>query len=300
MTTVAIVGTGRMGGAMAKALASRGFRPVLQNRTRERAARVAAAIDSARVVDTPADAAHAAEVVITMLANDDAVRSTYAGLAEAARPGNVFVDMSTVMPHTIRAIEPSIRPTGAGLLDAPVSGSVPVAEAGELTLMVGGDAADLERARPVLEAVGKTIFHVGPLGTGAAMKLAINAVIFGLDGALSEGLVIAERAGIDRTIAYDVIRAGAPGAPYVGYKRPAFLDPEGTPIAFSLELAEKDLRLITSLADELGVPVPQSRTNLDVMREAIADQGAGSDFSAIAVHLRDRAAAQSAGLTGIR
>ena len=122
--------------------------------------------------------------------------------------------MSTVRPDTITAFEAAARAAGAGILDAPVSGSVHLAEAGTLTLMVGGEAADLERARPALEAVSKTIFHMGPLGTGAAMKLAVNTVIFGLNGALAEGLVLAEAAGIDRALAYDVIAAGAAGAPY--------------------------------------------------------------------------------------
>ncbi len=134
--------------------------------------------------------------------------------------------------------------------------------------MVGGDAADLDRARPALEALAKTIFHLGPLGTGAAMKLATNAVIFGLNGALSEGLVLAELAGIDRAAAYDVLAASAVGAPYVGYKRAAFLDPDGTPVAFSLDLAAKDLRLITAFAESLGLGVPQATVNLEVIRSA--------------------------------
>ncbi len=150
-----------------------------------------------------------------------------------------------------------------------MSGSTATAESGQLTLMVGGAAADLERARPALEPLAKAIFHLGPLGTGAAMKLAVNTVIFGLNGALSEGLVLAELAGIDRSAAYDVFAASAIGAPYVGYKRAAFIDPDATPVAFSLDLARKDLGLITDLADSLGVPVPQAVANLALMRRGI-------------------------------
>lgn len=283
---VAVIGTGRMGGAMAKALARGGFAPILYNRTFARAVAVAAEIDGAWVVDTPGEAVRAADIVITMLADDAAVRSVYGQLAAAATSTNVFVDMSTVMPATIRETAPSIRASGAAVIDAPVSGSIALAEAGQLTLMVGGDQADLERARPVLESLGKTIFHLGPLGSGAAMKLAVNAVIFGLNNALAEALVLAEAAGIERSKAYDVLAASAVGAPYVGYKRAAFLEPETTPVAFALELAEKDLRLISALADDLGVPMAQAAGNLALIRQASATAGGSRDFSFVATHLR--------------
>ena len=194
-------------------------------------------------------------------------------------------------PSTILGLEPAVRATGAGLLDAPVSGSVATATSGQLTLMVGGESGDLERARPALDALSRRIFHLGPLGSGAAMKLATNTVVFGLNGALAEGLVLAERAGIERNMAYDVLVESAAGAPYVGYKRSAFVAPESTPTAFALGLAEKDLRLITELADGLGVAIPQARTNLDTIRRAESSQGAGADLAAVAVHLRTESGA---------
>jgi len=297
MTTAALVGTGRMGSAMARAIARSGIPLVLHNRTRERAEALAAEI-GARAAGTPGEAAAAADVTLTMLADDDAVRAVFGGpdgLLAGARAGSVLVDLSTVRPDTLRALEPLAADRGVGLLDAPVSGSTALAEAGQLTLMVGGRPEDLERARPVLDAVAKTVFHMGPLGSGAAMKLAVNTVIFGLNEALAEGLVLAEAAGVERARAYDVLAASAVGAPYVGYKRAAFLEPETTPVAFSLELAAKDLRLITELAASLGVPVPQAETNLDLVREAAAATGPSRDFSAVAVHLRAR---QGEGVTG--
>ncbi len=127
--------------------------------------------------------------------------------------------MSTVLPDTIRAVAPGRPGRGAGILDAPVSGSVASALAGELTIMVGGDAADLERARPVLERLAEAGLPPRRSGPGAAMKLAVNTLIFGLNGAVAEGLVLAERSGIDRALAYDVLAASAAGAPFVGYKR---------------------------------------------------------------------------------
>jgi 3-hydroxyisobutyrate dehydrogenase/2-hydroxy-3-oxopropionate reductase len=290
MTTVAVVGIGRMGSAMARCLARAGLPLVVHNRTRDRAEALAAEL-GARVASTPAEAASGADVVLTMLADDAAVRSVYDGadglLAGAGR-GTVLADLSTVTPDTLRAFESAARSAGVGLLDAPVSGSVTTAESGQLTLMVGGATEDLARARPALEALAKAIVHVGPLGSGAAMKLAVNTVIFGLNEALAEGLVLAEAAGIDRSVAYGVIAESAVGAPYVGYKRAAFLEPDSTPTAFALELAEKDLRLIETLAASLGVPMPQARTNLEVVRAASGALGNGADFASVAGYLRER------------
>lgn len=295
MPTVAIVGTGRMGGAFARRLAATGATVILQNRTIERANTVAAGCGpDSRVVGTPAEAAATADVTITMLADDDAVSQTFTGpdgLIAGAKPGSVLVDMSTVLPATIRSLESAVRATGAGLLDAPVSGSVALAESGQLALMVGGTEADLERARPALEPLAKAIFHLGPLGTGAAMKLAVNTVIYGLNAAVAEGLALAEAAGIDRALAYDVIASGAAGAPFLGYKRTAFLDPEGAPVSFALELAEKDLRLISQTAAALGQPLPQTAVNLDLVRAAAEGGRADRDFATVAVEVRSRRSA---------
>ena len=195
--------------------------------------------------------------------------------------------MSTVLPDTIRAIAPAVRARGAGVLDAPVSGSVGSMLTGELTIMAGGDAADLERARPVLDRLAKRVFHMGELGSGAAMKLAVNTLIYGLNGAVAEGLVLAERNGIDRALAYDVLAASAAGAPFVVYKRAAFVDPDATPVAFSLGLAEKDLRLIGELAVASGTPMPQAEINLQAIRAAERSIGADADFARLASHLRE-------------
>src|SRR5204863_8432245 len=114
---------------------------------------------------------------------------------------------------------------------------------GEVPSMVAGEAHDLERARPILDRLARRVLHVGPLGTGAVMKLAVNTLIFGLNGAVAEGLVLAERNVIDRALAYEVLASSAAGAPMVGYNRANFVEPDTTPVAFSLALADKDLRL---------------------------------------------------------
>lgn len=289
MTRVAVAGTGRMGSAMARALARGGAQLVLYNRTRERCEALAAEL-GARVAGSPAEAAADAEVAITMLADSPAVEATWGGpngLLAGASSGSVLVDMSTVPPDTLARFEVAARERGAGILDAPVSGSVALAESGELTIMAGGTAEDLERARPVLDLVAKQVTHVGPLGSGAALKLAVNALIFALSNALSEALVLAERSGIDRSVAYEVFASSAAGAPFVGYKRGAYVEPDGAPVGFSLELAAKDLRLITELADRLGVPMAQARVNQALIAEASAHLGADRDFSAVSAHLRE-------------
>lgn len=289
MTRVAVVGTGRMGSAMARALARGGAEVVLFNRTRQRCEALATEL-GASVAGSAAEAAADADVAITMLADGPAVNATWGGphgLVAGARSDSVLVDMSTVPPDTLARFEAEVRERGAGILDAPVSGSVALAESGQLTIMAGGTAEDLERARPVLALVAKQVTHVGPLGSGAALKLAVNALIFALANALSEALVLAERAGIDRSLAYEVFASSAAGAPFVGYKRDAYVDPDRAPVAFSLDLAAKDLRLITELAERVGVPMAQARVNQALISEASAHLGADRDFSAVASHLRE-------------
>jgi len=285
MTIVGLLGAGRMGGAMVRTLRGAGFDVVVWNRE---AAKAHALADShgAKVAGTASEAAVAADVAITSLADDAAVEAVYADAAEGFHPGQVVLEMSTIAPETVRAVEPLVRERGATLLDSPVSGSVPVVERGELLIMVGGDADALERARPVLEALSKKIVHVGEVGTGAATKLAVNALVHGLAVALSESLVLAEKAGVDRSTAYEVFASGAAGAPFVQYKRPAFERPDETPVAFTLDLVEKDLDLILALAERVGAPMPQAASNREEIRAALAAGMRGKDMSALAEHLR--------------
>jgi 3-hydroxyisobutyrate dehydrogenase-like beta-hydroxyacid dehydrogenase len=196
--------------------------------------------------------------------------------------------MSTIAPRTVRAVAPTVEARGATMLDAPVSGSVPVVERGELLIMAGGDEAALERAIPALDAIAKRVIHVGELGAGATMKLAVNGLIHGLGIALAEALVLAEGAGIERSTAYEVFAGGAAAAPFVLYKRPAFEHPDETPVAFTVDLVAKDLDLILELAREAGVPMPQAESNRAEIGEAIAAGLAQADMSAVATYLRQR------------
>lgn len=285
---VAICGMGRMGSAMAGTLHRAGFDLVVHNRTRSRAESVAGGLGIG-VADTPREAAAAADVVIGMVADDDAVRDSYLGpdgLAAGVRDGTVVLEMSTIDPATLGDVRPAVEDAGGTLLDAPVSGSVSLVESGGLTIMVGGDQAALERSRPVLDALAARVYHLGDAGNGSTMKLAVNGLVHAINQALSEALVLAEQAGVPRELAYEVFANGAGGAPFVGYKREAFLHPDDTPVAFSLDLVVKDLRLILGLADRVGVPMPQGRTNLE-FAEAAVGRGLGArDMSAVAEALR--------------
>jgi 3-hydroxyisobutyrate dehydrogenase-like beta-hydroxyacid dehydrogenase len=175
-----------------------------------------------------------------------------------------------------------VAAAGGAWLDAPVSGSTALASQGQLTIMVGGDADALERARPVLDALAKAVFHLGEAGAGAAMKLAVNGVVAVLNEAVAEGLVLAERCGIPRELAYDVLAGGAAGAPYVQYKREAFLRPDETPVAFTVDLLAKDLDLIVGLARELGVQADAIEAAAATMQRARAAGLGAADMARVA------------------
>ncbi|HET7016741.1 MAG TPA: NAD(P)-dependent oxidoreductase [Streptosporangiaceae bacterium] len=300
--TVAVIGTGRMGAAMAAKLREAGAEVVLYNRTADKAHQLAAET-GARVAASAAQAASSAPVVLVSLADDRAVAETYQGpdgIAAGARAGvrrgssplaktagTVIADTSTVDPRTVAEMTRLLAGSGARLLDAPVSGSVPSVLSGTLVVLAGGDAADLEVARPVFDVFAKKVFHVGPSGSGAVMKLAVNTLVHALNQALSESLVLAEKAGIDRSVAYDVISASAAGAPFVQYKRAAFERPEETAVAFTLALVAKDLGLALDLARRSGVELPQATTNSHTAKTAI-EAGLGQrDMSALAELFRN-------------
>jgi 3-hydroxyisobutyrate dehydrogenase-like beta-hydroxyacid dehydrogenase len=231
-------------------------------------------------------------VVLSSLADDAAVGAAYTGgdgIVAGLQPDTVVCESSTIDPGTVQRLRPLVEARQAFLLDTPVSGSVSTVEAGQLTIMVGGDAAVLERARPVLDPLAKQIFHVGDLGSGAVMKLTVNSVLHGLNLALAEGLVLAERAGVARATAYEVFAASVIAAPFVHYKREAFEHPGEVPVAFSLELVDKDLDLILALAAEAAMPMEQAAANRRVVQAALAAGLGDHDLSELATYLRSAA-----------
>jgi 3-hydroxyisobutyrate dehydrogenase-like beta-hydroxyacid dehydrogenase len=270
---------------MVGTLCREGFDVVVWNRDRAKADDVARA-SGAELAASPGQAIASSEVAITSLADDAAVEDVYADAAEGFRRGQVVLEMSTIAPQTVLGIASRVQARGATLLDAPVSGSVPVVERGELLIMVGGDADALDRARPVLEALSSKVIHVGELGAGATTKLAVNALVHGLGVALAESLVLAERAGVERSTAYEVFASGAAAAPFVLYKRAAFERPDETPVAFRLDLVAKDLDLILALAERVGAPMPQAVSNRDEIGSALAAGLGERDMSVLAEYLR--------------
>jgi 3-hydroxyisobutyrate dehydrogenase-like beta-hydroxyacid dehydrogenase len=287
---VALIGTGRMGSAMGARVAAAGHDLVVFNRTRSRAEDLAGQTNT-RVADSAREAAEFAEVCLVSLADDPAVTATYLddnGLIAGLQPRAVVCDASTVAPATVRGLRPLVAQKNAILLDTPVSGSVLTVESGTLTVMVGGDQDALDRARPVLDTFAKSIFHLGDVGAGATMKLVVNSLVHSLNVAVSEALVLAEKAGLDRETAYDIFEAGAAGAPYVKYKREAFLRPGDGPVAFSLDLVAKDQELIHDLAAQVGARMDQGEASRKLVAEAVSAGMAERDISEVAEFLRRR------------
>lgn len=288
MARVAFLGLGRMGAPMATNVAAAGHDVVLHNRTRATADALAERI-GARAEATPRDAVADATIVVTMLADEAALRGVYDGedgVLAGLAPGAVAVDMGTTGPEGIARLAPRVAGAGGVLVDAPVSGSTAAAASAGLTILVGAPDEAFATAEPVLAAMGAAIHHLGGTGAGSVAKLAVNNVIYALGNAISESLVLAERAGLDRDRIYDVFEHSAIAAPMVRYRHDAFVDPERTPPAFALTLAQKDLGLIVDLASSVGLPVEQARANLSLIGRAV-DAGLGDhDMADVAVYLR--------------
>jgi len=283
-----VVGLGRMGSAMARRFHDAGHDLVLWNRDRSKAEALAEDI-GAGIASSPATAAKDADVVVTSLADDDALADVYLGadgIASGIRADGVAVDTSTVDPETVRQVGAALSAVGARFCDCPVSGSVSTVEAGTLTIMAGGEPEVVAAVEPVLSAIAQKVVRVGALGSGAACKLAVNGLLHSFNVALSEALVLAEKAGVDREAAYEVFASGAAGAPYVHYKREAFEHPEAAAVAFTLDLAAKDLELARKLGERVGATLEQVTTTAAIVDEAIASGMGDRDLSAIAVYLR--------------
>jgi 3-hydroxyisobutyrate dehydrogenase-like beta-hydroxyacid dehydrogenase len=281
---VAVIGTGRMGTGMAVRLRESGAEVTVWNRTPAKASATGCA-----VAETAREAAAAADTVLVSLADDAAVLAAYDGpdgVAAGLREGAVVVESSTIDPETVRRAESIVTTRGGVLLDGPVSGSISLVEKGQLTFMVGGPSVALERVRPVLDLLARQVFHVGPTGSGAVVKLAVNTVVLALNQALSEALVLAERAGVPRETTYEVLANSAIGSAFVGYKRAAFERPDEVPVAFSLDLVAKDLDLVRQLAERVGARLPQADANLGVATAAVAASFGDRDMSAVAQYLR--------------
>lgn len=288
MAEVAFLGLGRMGVHMATNLANAGHDLVLYNRTKAKAVALADRI-GAKATATPREAVSDAQVIITMLADESALAGVYDGgdgVLAGMAPGAVAVDMGTTGPQGIARLAPRVAEAGGVLVDAPVSGSTDAAEAAGLTIMVGAPDEAFTIVGPILASMGKAVYHLGDTGAGSVAKLAVNNIIYALGNALSESLVLAERAGIDREHIYEVFEHSAVAAPMVRYRHDAFLDPDRTPPTFAMRLAHKDLRLITGLASSVGLPVEQAEANKSLIGKAVEAGLADNDMADVAVYLR--------------
>jgi 3-hydroxyisobutyrate dehydrogenase-like beta-hydroxyacid dehydrogenase len=284
---VGFIGIGKMGLPMAGNVLRAGHDVTVFNRTASRCDPLRE--DGATVAGSAREVVRGAEVLVTMVADSDAVDAQLEGdegfLADAP-DGLVWLEMSTIGPTAARAFAARAADAGIQMLDAPVSGSVTVAEAAGLVAMVGGPADALERARPVLEAMTKAQFHLGGSGAGAAMKLAVNVMIASQTVAISEALNLAEAAGIERADAYEVIAAGALASPFVDYKKAAFLDPDGTPPAFALDLMRKDLKLALEQGEAAGLPLLGAGAAAEAVTVAAGLEGGDEDLVRVADALR--------------
>lgn len=278
--TVGFAGLGRMGLPMARNILRAGFPLTVYNRTAGRSALLVG--EGAGAVEEPAGLG-ACDLVVTMVADGAAARSILVdgGVLDELAHGSVVLEMSTIGPGAVAALAREAGRRGVELLDAPVSGSISVAENAQLFAMVGGDERAYERAIPVLDAMTKGHVLLGASGAGAAMKLALNSMIAATNESIAETLALARRFGIDGEDAYDVLAGGVLASPFVLYKRGAFLRPDTEPVAFTTALMRKDLALVEELATRLGVRMPVSKAATAVLDEALEHDLADADMASV-------------------
>lgn len=285
-TRVGFAGLGRMGSLMAANVANAGFPLAVWNRSDTRAQELAHET-GAVVHATPRALAENSDVVVTMLADDQASEHVHLGehgLFAAAGGAGHFLEMGTHSPRHVRQLA-----AWAGdrvVIDAPVSGSVDAARDAELMTMVGAEPSTIEPLRPVLAAMTRDVICLGPLGSGVTMKLTINMLIHGLNQTLAESLTLAEAAGIPVERAYRAIEESAAAAPMIRYRKQLYLDERAHPVSFALSLARKDVELAAALAAELGVPMPQTRLTLEQLSAAEAAGYGDRDMASMIDYLR--------------
>ena len=275
MARVTVLGIGRMGQAMAEKLALAGHHVTVWNRTPKPAKELAARVGVAHSL-TAHEAVSSADLIVSMLSTGEVTTSVLLDeqLLQAMEDGAIVCDMATSGVAAAVALDGALRQKGFRFIDAPVSGSVPTVMAGQLLVMASGDESAVREAEAVLRAFAKRVAFVGAVGAGQSMKLSVNLVVHTLNSALAEALALAESGGVSREDAYGIFTDSVIAAPFVSYKRAAFLD-DATPVAMSLDLTVKDLGLITDFARVRGVSATVAEAVLAEVREA-CDAGWGS------------------------
>jgi 2-hydroxy-3-oxopropionate reductase len=281
MTTVAFIGLGIMGGPMAANLVKAGFEVAGYNRSPEPVKRLVEA--GGRGAESVADAVRGADVIVTMVPDSPDVEDVTGGddgIYANAEKGAIHVDMSTIRPDVAVRVAEAGREAGLRVLDAPVSGGEAGAIEGSLSIMVGGEPADFEAAKPVLEAVGKTIVHVGPAGSGQTVKAANQLIVAGNIQLLAEAVVFLEAYGVDTKAALEVLGGGLAGSTVLNRKGANMLSREFTP-GFRLALHHKDMGIVTSAAREAGVVIPLGSAVAQLIAALVARGDGALDHSGL-------------------
>jgi 3-hydroxyisobutyrate dehydrogenase len=285
-TKIALLGLGLMGSGMAGRLLDAGYPLTIWNRTPGKTQ--ALADRGAKVAQSPRQAVAGATVVISMLADVPVCRDVWLGRGEAilgTAPGTVLVESSTVTVEWIEELDRAAREHGCELVDAPVTGSKPQAAAGQLLFLAGGSSAALDSITPILKAMGRDVVHVGPVGSGARLKLINNFLSGSQVAALAEALSLIERSGLDAQKALGVLTEGAPGSPLVKLLSGRMVARQYEP-NFVLRLMAKDLRYAVSEADHQGLDLDMGRAALRVFEHAISAGQGEDDMSAVVEQFR--------------
>jgi 3-hydroxyisobutyrate dehydrogenase-like beta-hydroxyacid dehydrogenase len=281
MATLGFIGLGVMGGGIARRLLAAGHTVHGYNRTREKAEALAG--DGLIIVDSPREAAERAEVVFSMVTNVTALRSVAEGvdgILAGLSAGKIWVDMSTAAPSVSRELAEKVRERDAELVDAPVSGSVSTLEEGTLAIMVGGRAETFERVRPLLLDVGPKVTHVGDNGQALLLKIAINLSLQVQMVAFCEGLLLAEKDGIDREVAVDVMLNSVIASPMLKYRGPFVLElPDEA--WFDVDMMQKDMVLALEAGRQLDVPMPTTAAANELLTAARGMGLAEEDFAVV-------------------
>ncbi len=284
ISRVGFLGLGTMGAPMAKNLKKKGFQVVVWNRSPERAEALKA--DGIEVAASPAALAAQVDAYCTCVADPAALEGVAAGLLENARPGQLFIDFSTVSVPLIESLAARFATKGVDFADAPVTGSRGGAEKGTLVIMTGCSAATLARATPIFQAVGEKVIHCGEVGTGTQVKLAGNALIAGMLQCFSEGLLLTKVAGVDPRKLIEVVQASGFRSPYFEFKGKAMLERDFT-THFSIDLMHKDLSLFLDNAAAHRVPTPTAASLRETYNLARASGHGGQDISAVITAFED-------------
>ena len=275
---IAFLGLGIMGAGMARRLVKAGFDVTVHNRNPARAAPLATA--GARVADSAREAAKDADLVISMVSDDTAARAVWSDALTGVKPGFVAVESSTVSLAWVKEWAALVAARGGSALDAPVGGSKAAAENGELLFFVGGDTAALDKARPALAAMSKSITHLGASGAGATLKL-INNFMCGVQlAALAEGLTMADRAGLDIKQAFEALANGSPGSPFVKLIGGRMVSGDES-VHFMLRLMAKDLTYGKAEGEALGVDMGTVAAALAEVQAGIAKGFGEGDISGL-------------------